>query len=36
MIKVSNIERGCDGKTYANDCLAENAGVPEWIKGECS
>ena len=26
---------GCDDKTYANDCLAENAGVREWIKGEC-
>ena len=27
---------GCDGKTYGNDCIAKNAGVPEWIKGECS
>ncbi|MGY8984815.1 MAG: Kazal-type serine protease inhibitor domain-containing protein [Sphingomonadales bacterium] len=26
---------GCDGKTYANDCIAENAGVTEWIKSEC-
>ena len=27
---------GCDGKTYGNDCIAKNAGVPDWIKGECS
>ena len=27
---------GCDCKTYRNDCIAENADVTEWIKGECS
>jgi len=27
---------GCDGKTYSNDCVAKNAGVPDWIKGECN
>ena len=27
---------GCDGKIYGNDCIAKNAGVPDWIKGECS
>ena len=26
---------GCDGKTYSNDCFAENAGVTEWTEGEC-
>ena len=26
---------GCDGLTYDNDCIAENAGVTEWTKGEC-
>ena len=26
---------GCDGKTYSNDCFAENAGVTEWNEGEC-
>ncbi|MBT7525351.1 MAG: Kazal-type serine protease inhibitor family protein [Candidatus Marinimicrobia bacterium] len=26
---------GCDGKTYSNDCVANNAGVPDWIEGEC-
>ena len=26
---------GCDGKTYANDCLASNAGVTSWKEGEC-
>lgn len=26
---------GCNGITYANDCLASNAGVLKWIKGEC-
>ena len=26
---------GCDGLTYDNDCIAENAGVTEWIEGEC-
>ncbi len=27
---------GCDGKTNVNDCMAKNAGVSDWIKGECS
>ncbi|MEX0965830.1 MAG: Kazal-type serine protease inhibitor [Bacteroidia bacterium] len=26
---------GCDGKTYSNDCYAENAGVTKWTEGEC-
>ena len=26
---------GCDGITYCNECYAENAGVTEWIDGEC-
>ena len=26
---------GCDGITYGNECYAENAGVTEWIEGEC-
>ena len=26
---------GCNGLTYDNDCYAENAGITEWIEGEC-
>ena len=26
---------GCDGKTYSNACLAENAGVTAYTKGSC-
>jgi len=26
---------GCDGKTYPNDCVAENSGVIKWTQGEC-
>ncbi len=26
---------GCDGKTYGNACVAENAGVLKWTEGEC-
>ena len=26
---------GCDGKTYDNDCFAENSGLTEWTDGEC-
>ena len=26
---------GCDGKTYGNSCVAENAGVTSYKKGEC-
>lgn len=26
---------GCDGKTYNNACLAENAGVTKWSEGAC-
>ncbi len=26
---------GCDGKTYGNACVAENAGVLKWTDGEC-
>lgn len=27
---------GCDGKTYGNQCSAENAGVISWEEGECN
>lgn len=27
---------GCDGKTYGNSCMADNAGVLSYTKGECS
>ncbi len=26
---------GCDGKTYSNACLAENAGLTAWTQGAC-
>lgn len=26
---------GCDNKTYSNPCVAGNAGVTKWTKGEC-
>lgn len=26
---------GCDKKTYGNTCMAENAGVTSYKKGEC-
>lgn len=26
---------GCDGETYPNECVAVNAGVTEYEKGEC-
>lgn len=26
---------GCNGKTYSNDCVATNAGVLTYTKGEC-
>ncbi|MEA1882332.1 MAG: Kazal-type serine protease inhibitor family protein [Candidatus Marinimicrobia bacterium] len=26
---------GCDDKTYGNSCVAENAGLESWTKGEC-
>lgn len=26
---------GCDGKTYPNDCVAENSGLIKWTQGEC-
>lgn len=26
---------GCDGKTYSNACVASNAGLLSWEKGEC-
>lgn len=26
---------GCDGKTYSNACVAENAGVLRWTDGAC-
>lgn len=27
---------GCDGKTYANPCLAQRAGVTSWESGMCN
>ena len=26
---------GCDNKTYGNACVASNAGVTSYVKGEC-
>jgi hypothetical protein len=26
---------GCDGRTYANDCIAANAGINVAREGEC-
>ena len=26
---------GCDGKTYGNSCVADNAGVTSYTEGEC-
>lgn len=26
---------GCDGKTYGNTCIAENAGIINYSSGEC-
>ncbi len=26
---------GCNGKTYSNNCVATNAGVLSYTKGEC-
>ena len=26
---------GCDGKTYGNSCVADNAGVTSYTQGEC-
>ena len=26
---------GCNNKTYANKCMAKNAGLTSWKKGEC-
>ena len=27
---------GCDGKTYSNTCIAENAGIINYSSGECN
>ncbi|RYD77884.1 MAG: hypothetical protein EOP53_12200 [Sphingobacteriales bacterium] len=27
---------GCNGKTYGNACVAENAGVLSWKEGKCN
>jgi len=27
---------GCDGTTYSNVCVAENAGIVKWTDGACS
>ncbi|MCB0595334.1 MAG: kazal domain protein [Lewinellaceae bacterium] len=26
---------GCDGKTYPNECYAQNAGLKRWEEGPC-
>jgi PKD repeat protein len=26
---------GCDGVTYGNSCVAQNAGVTSWVQGQC-
>ena len=26
---------GCDGKTYSNSCVAQNAGIKKWTDGVC-
>lgn len=26
---------GCDGKTYGNECEAQNAGLVSWSPGSC-
>ena len=32
---VMNEVCGCDGNTYSNSCVAENAGVVRWTDGRC-
>ncbi|TPE43653.1 Kazal-type serine protease inhibitor domain-containing protein [Pontibacter mangrovi] len=27
---------GCDGKTYSNPCMADNAGVTSYTQGACA
>ncbi|WP_276499149.1 Kazal-type serine protease inhibitor domain-containing protein [Pontibacter litorisediminis] len=27
---------GCDGKTYSNPCVADNAGVTSYTQGACA
>ena len=27
---------GCDGKTYSNTCIAENAGIINYSSGKCN
>ncbi|MCJ8165837.1 Kazal-type serine protease inhibitor [Pontibacter sp. E15-1] len=27
---------GCDGKTYSNACMADNAGITAYTQGPCS